>query len=239
MKYIKSAKYDKALVKENMMGPNSMKILEELMQDVPLKSGMRVLDLGCGNGLTSIFLANEYNVQVFAVDLWISATDNYLRFKKMGLDREIIPIHADATALPFPDQYFDAVISVGAYHYFGNNVTFFDAYLSRFLKQDAFVAIAVPGMQYDVHGQIPPHMKPYWPEEALAMWQTLDWWKQTFAKSYSFKLSQIKEMQCFDEAWKDWLETENEYAIEDRAMMQADNGRYMNLISIIGKNTLL
>ncbi|WP_296361510.1 hypothetical protein [Virgibacillus sp.] len=54
MKYIKSAKYDKALVNENMTGPNSMKILEELMQDVPLKSGMRVLDLGCGNGLTSI-----------------------------------------------------------------------------------------------------------------------------------------------------------------------------------------
>jgi len=93
MEYLKSKKYDIDFIKKNMMGPNSMKTLEELLQGVPLKSGMRVLDLGCGNGLTSIFLAKEYGVQVFAVDLWISATENYKRFKQMGLENEIIPIH--------------------------------------------------------------------------------------------------------------------------------------------------
>ena len=35
-------------------------------------------------------------------------------------------------------------------------------------------------------------------------------------------------MQSFDEAWKDWLSTDNKYAIQDRAMIKADNGRYMN-----------
>lgn len=30
---------------------------------------MRVLDLGCGNGLLTAFLANEYGVEIFAVDL--------------------------------------------------------------------------------------------------------------------------------------------------------------------------
>ena len=98
MNFLKSNKYDKSFIEENMMGPNSMKVLEELMESVPLKSGMRVLDLGCGNGLTSVFVAKEYGVQVFAVDLWISASDNYNRFKNMGLENQIIPIHADATA---------------------------------------------------------------------------------------------------------------------------------------------
>ena len=37
--------------------------------------GMKVLDLGCGKGLTSLFLAKEANVNVFATDLWISATE--------------------------------------------------------------------------------------------------------------------------------------------------------------------
>ena len=69
MNFYKTEKYDKDFLKENMMGPNSMMILEELLNEIPLKAGMRVLDLGCGNGLTSVFLAKEYGVQVFALDL--------------------------------------------------------------------------------------------------------------------------------------------------------------------------
>ncbi|MGB9939171.1 SAM-dependent methyltransferase [Methanosarcina sp.] len=61
-----------------------------------LEKGMRVLDPGCGKGLTSIFLAKEYDVTVSATDLWISATENYERIKSMGLEDRIIPIHTDA-----------------------------------------------------------------------------------------------------------------------------------------------
>ena len=167
MKYLKSKQYENEFIKENMMGPNSMIILENLLEDIPLTGNMRVLDLGCGNGLTSIFLAKEYGVQVFAVDLWISASENYKRFKKIGLENQIIPIHADATQLPFADDYFDAVISVDAYHYFGSNETYFDTYLSKLLKKDALIAIAIPGMKYEIHDCIPDEMKPYWEEEAL------------------------------------------------------------------------
>ncbi len=35
--YIKTNKYDKNFISENMMGPNSLKILEELTNDIPLK----------------------------------------------------------------------------------------------------------------------------------------------------------------------------------------------------------
>ena len=42
-------------------------------------------------------------------------------------------------------------------------------------------------------------------------------------------------MNCFDEAWQDWLSTENEYALGDKSMIEADNGKYMNLVSIVGK----
>ena len=93
MKYLKSNKYDSKFIKLNMMGPNSIMILENMLADIELTSNMRILDLGCGKGLTSVFLAKEYGVQVFAVDLWISASDNYKRFKKLGLENQIIPIH--------------------------------------------------------------------------------------------------------------------------------------------------
>lgn len=103
-KYIRTSKYDKNFIDENMMGPNSMVILEELIKNIPLKEGMRVLDLGCGRALTSIFLAKEYGVQVFAVDLWIPASENYMLIKEMDLEDLIIPIHSDANQLPFAEE---------------------------------------------------------------------------------------------------------------------------------------
>lgn len=234
MKYLKSKQYDNEFIKENMMGPNSMIILENLLEDVTLTSNMRVLDLGCGNGLTSIFLAKEYGVQVFAVDLWISASENYKRFRKMGLENQIIPIHADATQLPFAEDYFDAVISIDAYHYFGSNETYFDKYLSKLLKKDALIAIGIPGMKYEIHNCIPDEMKPYWEEEALKTWNSCDWWEKVLIKSENFEIKKIQEMDCFEEAWQEWLKTDNIHALGDRPMIGTDNGKYMNLISIIG-----
>ncbi len=72
MLFIKSETYDKAFINENLMGPNPLKMLEELTDKLDLQPGMRVLDLGCGKGLTSIFLAKEFGVHVYATDLYIA-----------------------------------------------------------------------------------------------------------------------------------------------------------------------
>lgn len=58
-----------------MLAPNAMWLIEILCEKMDLKPGMRVLDMGCGKGLTSIFLAKEFGVTVFANDLWISPID--------------------------------------------------------------------------------------------------------------------------------------------------------------------
>lgn len=228
-----AAKYNKDFVAQNLMGPNVLILLEELLDNISLKRDMRVLDLGCGRALSSIFLAKEFGVQVFAVDLWINAADNYKRLQQMHLDDLVIPLHADAHQLPFADEYFDALISVDAYQYFGNNDTYYDKHLKHLLKKDALVALATPGMKKELGDHVPDEMKPYWPEEALNEWHSIDWWQDIFKGK--IKNLEIKEMSCFDKAWNDWLSTENPHAIEDRGMMAMDNGRYMNLISITGK----
>ena len=68
----KADKYKELFSKEYLMGPNSMRLLEEMLKKYPLERGIRVLDLGCGKGLTSLFLAKEADVTVFATDLWTS-----------------------------------------------------------------------------------------------------------------------------------------------------------------------
>lgn len=224
---------DKEYIENHMMGPNSIVIVDELTQNVNFKKGMRVLDLGCGMGLTSIYLAQKFDVEVFAVDLWISASDNFERFKELDLEKQIIPINCDANNLPFANNYFDAVISVDSYHYFGNNDSYFNENIAPLVKNNGDVLIAFPSMKADYTQNIPQEMQPFWETEALQMWQSIDWWK----KNFNDKLNHlsISEMQCYNKAWSDWLKLEWEYSIGDRDMFSTDNGRYMNLISIIGK----
>ena len=69
--YPRSNGYDADWVLAGDMGPHPLWLLEDLARDLELRPGMRVLDLGSGKGTTSVFLALEYGVQVWAADLWI------------------------------------------------------------------------------------------------------------------------------------------------------------------------
>lgn len=77
---IHSNSYDPDWVIANMMGPNVMWLTESLSQVMNLKPGMRVLDMGCGKAVSSIFLVKEFELQVWAADLWIDPSENLERF---------------------------------------------------------------------------------------------------------------------------------------------------------------
>lgn len=68
-RFPRSAGYAPEWMIENWMGPNAIWLVEWLCQALELPAGARVLDLGCGKAATSIFLAQEYDVQVVAADL--------------------------------------------------------------------------------------------------------------------------------------------------------------------------
>ena len=70
-RYPLSTRYDPAWVLRLDMGPHPLWQLEDLLDDIDLHPGAKVLDLGCGKGATSVFLARECGVDVVAFDLWI------------------------------------------------------------------------------------------------------------------------------------------------------------------------
>ena len=67
--------YKRYITEETMMGPNSVRILEEFFDRYSLRFAAddMILDLGCGTGLTSLVIAKETGARVYASDLWVSA----------------------------------------------------------------------------------------------------------------------------------------------------------------------
>ena len=122
-----------------------------------LEPGMRVLDMGAGRAVSSIFLAAEYGVEVWANDLWISATDNWARIRAAGMEGKVHPIHAEAHDLPYAEGFFDAILSMDSYQYYGTD----DLYLRRFsafVRPGGRIGIAVPGMHRDFDGPVPEYL---------------------------------------------------------------------------------
>ena len=68
-------------------GANSLWLMEWLTSAISLKTDMRVLDLGCGRGSSSIFLHREFGVEVWATDLWFSPSENLQRIRDAGMAR--------------------------------------------------------------------------------------------------------------------------------------------------------
>ena len=233
-----SAKYDPEWLCKNEMGPCSLWLCEFLMEKMTLKPGMRVLDMGCGKGMTSIFLAKEYGVTVFANDLWISASDNYKRFKDAGLEDRIIPIHAEAHELPYANEFFDAIISIDSYEYYGTDALYLD-YISKFLKPNGQIGIVVPALtrEFDDSGA-PDYMMPYW-DWSLYSFHTPEWWSRLWRFSQNIEVEVSDLMPRGFDMWLHWDKTLIASGLAERGgdvdLLEADNGNYLTFGRTVGR----
>ena len=234
----RSAAYDPEWVLENMMGPNPLWLTESLAGCMSFDPGMRVLDLGCGKGLSSIFLAKEYGVQVWAADLWIDASENFGRICEGGVEDRVFPIHAEAHALPFADGFFDAMVSVDAYHYFGTDDLYLENHLAGLVKPGGQMGIVVPGLVEELpSAESPEHLREYW-EPAFFSLHSPEWWKRHWERS---GLVEVELSDSIPEGWRLWMESDLAWSerlgkpSEESDMLGLDRGRMLGFTRMVGR----
>jgi cyclopropane fatty-acyl-phospholipid synthase-like methyltransferase len=200
----RSAGYDLDLAMDHAMGPNVLWLAEWLCDPLGLEPGMRVLDLGCGKALSSIFLAKEYGVRVWATDLWIDPHSNWKRIEAADVGHLVCPVHAEAHDLPYAHGFFDVVVSLDSYQYYGTDNLYLP-YLVRFLKPAGILATASVGLTKEFPLEIPPDLGPQWDPE-LRCFHDLEWWKRHFDGSGLVRVEHAENHPHGWALWKEWEE---------------------------------
>ena len=233
MNFPKAETFPQSVMRERSMGPNPLKLCEELLAYADIPAGSVVLDLGSGAGLTSALMAREYGYVVYAADLWSDPSDNMRFFEECGLtNRQVIPLKADATALPFAHRFFDAVVSVDSYNYFGRDPSYLGEHLLPLVRRGGELLLAIPGMACDCHDDVPACLLRSWTPEQLDYMHDMGWWRANFAQTGGVDILDMREMACTREAWADWIECDNEYAAGARAAVEAGALDYLNTIAV-------
>jgi SAM-dependent methyltransferase len=235
-RYPRSSAYPARWVIENLMGPHPLWLAERLAQVMSLVPGMRVLDLGCGKALSSIFLAKEFGVEVWAVDKQVPASDNWQRIVQAGLGDRVFPLACEAHSLPFAEDFFDALISVGAYHYFGTDDLYL-GYCLKFVKPGGRVGVVSPGTRTEAAECPPPGLAEFW-DWRMCTFHSPEWWSRHWEKTGQVTVEVAEPVPHGHEDWALWLEAcdlVGEGCEEDAGLLRADTDHLLGFTRLVAR----
>ncbi len=213
-------------------GANSLWLTEWLTAALDLRPGMRVLDLGCGRASSSIFLRREFGVQVWATDLWFSASENLQRIRDAGIDDGVFPIHADARSLPFAAEFFDAIVCIDSYFYYGTDDLYLN-YLARFVKAGGPVGIAGAGLVREIEGP-PEHLRAWWTQDLWCL-HSAAWWRRHWERTGIMDIELADTMPDGWQLWLDWHRAVAPNNATEIKALEADRGSYLGYVRLVGR----
>jgi len=124
-----------------------------------------VLDVACGAGYGSHFLAIEGAKKVYGVDI----DKNALKIAKTYYSHPNVEyIRGDVLSLPFSDNFFDVIVSFETIEHILDTERYISE-IKRVLKPDGIFICSTPNIKYTMHPEY--HVHEFYPEE---FWELLE-----------------------------------------------------------------
>jgi ubiquinone/menaquinone biosynthesis C-methylase UbiE len=234
-RFPRASRYNPAWILASVSGgANPLWLTEWLSESLDLRPGMRVLDLGCGRALSSIFLHREFGVEVWATDLWFSATENLQRVRDAGAGEGVFPIRADARSLPFAEDFFDAIVSIDSFMYYGTDDVYLN-YLARFLKPGGAIGIALAGFMKEIEDPVPEHMVEWWKVEKPYFMHSAEWWRRHWERTGIVDVPTADSLPDGWKFWRDWLKVVAPANEQEIGAIEKDAGRHFGYVRTVGR----
>lgn len=201
-RYPELDRYSREEIYRDIHGQGGLFLACDMARELQLKPGMRVLDLACGAGETSIFLAKQYGVEVIALDKHLDESLLLDRATKAGVAHLVRPKKCDARLLPFAAGFFDAVFCLNSYFYFGTDDLFLP-YLLGFVRDEGRIAIGSPCYREELSADTPEEYLIEFPD-CLAVHSPV-WWRNHFEKTRGVDVLRCELHPHSREFWEDFV----------------------------------
>jgi SAM-dependent methyltransferase len=211
----------------DFFGGGGLYLAVHMLRTLRLQPGDLVLDLGCGKGATSVFLAKHYEANVVALDLWTSAEYLSEKFQALAYQDRISAIQMDATCpLPFSQNHFDAIFCMNSFNFYGGSVTYLK-HLLQYLKPGGHLCIGSETLSSEfTQEQIqappytyafklpPPNEKVNVFEDDFLKQHTPGWWEQLFRTSRLLNVECCHELEDAGMIYQELVRCEHKHQID-------------------------
>jgi SAM-dependent methyltransferase len=211
----------------DFFGGGGLYLVVRMLRLLNLHPGQVVLDLGCGKGESSLYMAKHCEVRVKALDLCTPAEFLARKFAERGVGELISALQLDATGpLPYAQKEFDAIFCMNSFNFYGAEPGFLP-HLLRHLKPGGQLCIgsevlsaeftpkqlADPPFVYAFPLPPPNEQVDVFRDDFLKQHTPL-WWRNFFQDSGLLEVEACHELEDAEAIYQELVRYEHENAID-------------------------
>jgi SAM-dependent methyltransferase len=145
----------------------------------------------------------------------------------------VFPIHADARSLPFASRFFDAVVCIDSFVYYGTDDLYLN-YLARFLKPGGLLGVAGAGLTRELEEAVPDHLQQWW-EPGLCCLHSAPWWRRHWERTGIMDIDLADTLADGWRWWRDWQTVVAPGNASEIQALDADRGSYLGYVRLVGR----
>jgi cyclopropane fatty-acyl-phospholipid synthase-like methyltransferase len=138
--------------------------------------------------------------------------------------------------LPFDAEFFDAIVSIDSFVYYGTDDLYFHT-LARFVKPGGRVAMAGAGLMREIEGSVPEHLRAWWTPDLWCL-HSAGWWRQHWERTGIMEIDLADTMPEGWRMWRDWQQAVAPDNVLEIKALEADRGSYLGYVRLVGQRRM-